>query len=332
MAKPTIEWRGNRPYLSWSEGGRRWRRSLGQIDSRAAEKIRSAKEAELEHGVRILPRLPTVRQFLEAYYDWYDATHPTTGGKLRSETKRFMAKFGHRHIDKITAWEVERWKASRLTDDEASPETVGKEIRRLKTAFKVGIGWNELDTNPMAKVQAPRGVRDVAVEFYGEEDLKALYEANPDRAPLWRFMANTGMRRGEVAKATKDDVAFYGKDRSEKRIRIESLSAKQRTKSGRWREVPLNAGACEALDQLPDKFVSCHADTISDWFSVDAAEAKIGGTLHRLRHTFCAHLAMAGVPLRRIQKFAGHADYKTTEMYAHLCPTGGMSEVQKINL
>jgi integrase len=142
-------------------------------------------------------------------------------------------------------------------------------------------------------------------------------------------MSNTGMRRGEVAKATKSDVVAYGE---EQRIRIESINAKKRTKSGKWREVPLNAAAVEALESLPDKFVSVHADTLSDWFKEDVKTAEIGGTLHRLRHTFCAHLAIAGVPLRRIQKFAGHADYKTTEMYAHLCPTGGMSEVQKISL
>jgi len=329
MAKPTIEWRGEVAYLSWSEGGKRWRRSAGKISSSAAEKIRSAKEAELEHGVRILPRLPTVRAFLEIYFDWYDAEHPTTGKKLRSECKRFIDRFGHRHIDKIKPKEIEDWKTSRLMDDEAAPETVGKEIRRLKTAFKVGMEWEELDVNPVAKVKAPRGVRDVVVEFYTLEDLKALYEANPARAPIWRFMVNTGMRRGEFAKACKADVVEYG---TEKRIWIESISPKIRTKSGKKRDVPLNEGALLALSELPDKFVKCHADTLSDWFTEDATAAKIGGTLHRLRHTFCAHLAMAGVPLRRIQKFAGHADYKTTEMYAHLCPTGGMSEVQKISL
>ncbi|GLQ96422.1 integrase [Dyella mobilis] len=270
-----------------------------------------------------------MRAYLETYFDWYDAEHPTTGGKLRSECKRFIDRFGHRHIDKVKPKEVEDWKTERLSDDEAAPETVGKEIRRLKTAFKRGIELEVLDFNPVAKVKAPRGVRDVAVEFYSVEDLTALYEANPARAAIWRFMANTGIRRGEFAKACKADVAEYGK---EKRIRIESLSPRIRTKSGKRREVPLNASALSALAELPNKFVKCHADTLSDWFTEDAEAAKIGGTLHRLRHTFCAHLAMAGVPLRRIQKFAGHADYKTTEMYAHLCPTGGMSEVQKINL
>lgn len=329
MAQPTLEWRGDIPYLSWAESGKRWRRSLGKITARAAEEIRSAKEAELRHGVRILPRLPTVRQFLEPYCDWYDAEHPTTGGKLRSEISKFMGRFGSRHIDKISPGEVERWKAERLTDDEAAAETVGKEIRRLKTAFGRGVEWKELDVNPMDGVKAPRGVRDVAVEFYTAEALQALYEANPLRADLWRFLANTGLRRGEIAKATKTDIVVYP---TETRIRVESVNAKVRTKSGKRREIPLNDGATRSLVSLPDKLVSVHADTVSDWFAKDAAKAEIGGNLHRLRHTFCAHLAMAGVPLRRIQMFAGHADYKTTEMYAHLCPTGGISEVMKINL
>ncbi|MGO1068284.1 tyrosine-type recombinase/integrase [Lysobacter sp. CA199] len=57
---------------------------------------------------------------------------------------------------------------------------------------------------------------------------------------------------------------------------------------------------------------------------------KIGGSLHRLRHTFCAHLVMAGVPLRRVQLLAGHADYKTTEIYAHLAPEGAKGAVDKL--
>lgn len=330
MAKPTIEWRGEIPYLSFAQGGKRYRRSLGKVSAKEAERKRSAVEAELTHGVKILPRLPTVKDFLEKnYFGWYDAEHPTTGKQLRSETKKFMEKFGHRNIDKLSAGEIERWKAARLTDDEAAPETVGKEIRRLKTAFSRGIEWGELDVNPMDGVRAPRGVRDVAVEFYTADALKSLYEANPLRADLWRFLANTGLRRGEIAKATKRDIVAYP---NETRIRVESVSAKVRTKSGKRREIPLNLACDVALLGLPDKLVGVHADTVSDWFARDAKVAEIGGNLHRLRHTFCAHLAMAGVPLRRIQMFAGHADYKTTEMYAHLSPVGGLSEVMKLRL
>lgn len=329
MATVTLEWRNERPYLSWVEGGNRWRRSLGKITASAAEKIRSAKEAELTHGVRILPRLPTVKQFLEPYLDWYEAEHPTTIRKARSECKRFLAKFGHRPIDTIRAAEVEAYKVERLRDDKAAPETVGKELRRLAAAFRRGMEWKEIDRNPLEGVKAPRGARDVAVKFYTAAELKELYKANPKRAALWQFAVNTGLRRGELAKATKDDVVSYADG---KRLRVESVSETERTKSGRMREVPLNKAAEKALKSLPERIAPVHPDTLSDWFAEDAKEAKIGGTLHRLRHTFCSHLAMKGVPLRRIQILAGHSDYKITERYANLCPQGASSEVGKINL
>ena len=42
------------------------------------------------------------------------------------------------------------------------------------------------------------------------------------------------------------------------------------------------------------------------------------GQIHILRHTFCSHLAMKGVPAKMIQELAGHADLTTTMRYMHL--------------
>ncbi|HHA2558802.1 TPA: tyrosine-type recombinase/integrase [Stenotrophomonas maltophilia] len=274
-----------------------------------------------------MPRLPKIRDYLEWYLDWYEAEHPTTVSKARSEVKRFIVRFGHRPIDSIRAVEVEQYKRSRLLDDKAAKETFGKEIRRLKAAFKRGLEWKELDVNPLDAVKAPRGVRSVAVKFYDRAAMRKLYRANPDRAPLWLFVAHTGLRRGEVVGMGKDAVAGY-------RLRIESdpdEDGQGRTKSGKWREVPLNRYARWALRHLPDPLVAVHRDTLSDWFASDARRAGIGGSLHRLRHTFCAHMVMAGVPLRRVQILAGHADYATTEkFYAHLTPEGDDGAVAKL--
>lgn len=46
--------------------------------------------------------------------------------------------------------------------------------------------------------------------------------------------------------------------------------------------------------------------------------AKSG--VHRLRHTFCSHLAMRGAPARAIEELAGHQDLATTQRYMHLSP------------
>jgi integrase len=40
-------------------------------------------------------------------------------------------------------------------------------------------------------------------------------------------------------------------------------------------------------------------------------------TFHDLRHTFITGLAAHGEPLRTIQEYLGHADAKTTQIYAH---------------
>lgn len=327
MAGVTIYYRNGVAYLQWREGGQRFRRSLGKLEAREAERIRSQKEAELTHGVRIIARLPTVRAYLEWYLDWYAAEHPTTEGKARSEVKRFIARFGHRPIDSLRPVEMEQYKRMRLVEDRAAPETVGKEVRRLQAAFRRGMEWKELDVNPLEGVKAPRGVRSVSVRFYDRAAMRRLYRANPARAPLWLFMAHTGLRRGEVVGLRKSAVQSH-------RLYVESDPGEDgvgRTKSGRWREIPLNRYARWALRHLPDPLVDVHGDTVSDWFAKDAKKAGIGGSLHRLRHTFCAHLVMAGVPLRRVQLLAGHADYATTEKYyAHLTPEGDDGAVRTL--
>lgn len=323
----TIYPRGEAWYLSWSEGGEHFRRSLGKVTRGEAERIRSAKEAELTHGVQILPRLPALRDFMDWYVDWYEADHPTTTKKLKSEIKPLLAAFGHRPVDTIQSTEIESWRKERLKTH--ARETVGKEIRRFKAACKVGIRLKVLTANPFVGVTAPRGTRSVAVRFYTAGEVGRL--AGTPHGALWRFMACTGIRRGEAVRVvqSKDVVA----DGARTVIRVESLpdnTGQGRTKSGEWREIPLNAAAEASLMELPDRIADCHPDTLGDWFTDEARAIGLGGTLHRLRHTFISHLVMAGVPLRRVQLLAGHEDYSTTEKYAHLAPAGTADTVGRL--
>jgi integrase len=48
---------------------------------------------------------------------------------------------------------------------------------------------------------------------------------------------------------------------------------------------------------------------------------------HDLRHTFETRMAGAGVPLRTLQEWMGHRDFKTTLIYADYQPSAGEAEL-----
>lgn len=332
--QPRIYQRDGIWQLYWRQDGRTFRRSLLTSDRSEAERIRIAKTAELATGTRILATAPPWRDWVAHYLDWFTRTHPADHS-ARSAMKPWTARFGSRQMDSISTGELQAFAAERLAT--LAPETVGREVRAIKAMYRRGVKWGELPTNPAADLEAPRGVRSVAVEFYSIDDLQRLYTASPRHRWTWQFMANTGLRRTEALRARREHIhrhAMIGTGRpAEHILRVESTDA-ARTKSGRWREVPLNASAMAALQHLGADLLipGMRPDSLTQAFDRDAKRAGIGGNLHRLRHTFCSHLVAAGVPLRTVQVLAGHSSITVTERYAHLGPATKLEAVQRVAL
>jgi integrase/recombinase XerD len=63
----------------------------------------------------------------------------------------------------------------------------------------------------------------------------------------------------------------------------------------------------------------------------DAGIAKKGVAIHTLRHSYATHLLEAGVNLRVIQRYMGHAQLETTMLYLHLTQKGQEDACQLIN-
>lgn len=307
----TLYKRGTRYYLNWSQDGVQYRRSLGPIDRKAAERLQAEKEAEL-HGFLTPSRGVTIEAVLADYLSWYSTARPTTHKRAASALKPLREALGHQAAEGTQPRAFEAWAAGR------PPASAEKALKLARAAFRRAIAQRQLARSPMDGVSIAKSLHSRAPAYYRPKQLDALYKTA--RGPLWAFMVATGIRRGEAAKAVRSDVRGG-------LLMVES-TAEGRTKSGKWRAVPLNRQAIDALASLgEDRLVDVHPDTLGDWFKKDATKAKLPGSLHWLRHTFCTALVQAGVSLHEVKRLAGHSSITVTEQYAHQAPGFGAAAV-----
>jgi len=156
---------------------------------------------------------------------------------------------------------------------------------------------------PKLKKGAPKALSEVQVK-----NVLALKLSRRDKA-LLVLLLDTGLRRGELAGLTQDDV-------HEDAIAVQG-------KSGR-RYVPLSSMARRALLGVELPWRGEHGEPLTKsgvYQAVKKALRKAGiaaGGPHLLRHTFGVHYAMAGGDLASLQTIMGHANASSTLIYLRL--------------
>lgn len=164
---------------------------------------------------------------------------------------------------------------------------------------------------------------------------------------LVRTAAMTGLRRSELLGLRWRDI-----DWTAQRVRVRNVVVRgEHSTAGKSdlstrRSVPLADRLLTELDTWSRKSVFTTDDDLV--FAHPQSGKALDGTkvtrrfqqacrdagvrvvrFHDLRHTFATRLAASGQPLRTIQEFLGHADAKTTQIYAHYAPSA--REVEMVN-
>lgn len=288
--------------LRWREGGKQHREPLGAVSAKEARIRRDAKSLELRTGKAVYSYAISFTQLADAYKAWHAVQYPDSHLRIRQIIDQHLVPdFRIDPINQISPAKVEHYKARRMKD--VAPATVAKEIRTLKAMLNWAVKSDQIEANPVRNVMAPQIVESRPPHWYTMEQLAELYKGR--HGSLWQFVANTGLRRGELkAFADKGDHIVI------------ASSQEARTKSGKWREVPLNRNGRAALDALGGR-IPLLGSSVNRAFQQDLPDGY-GGSPHSLRHSFGTHHAIKGTPIRVLQKLMGHARIQTTEIYMHV--------------
>jgi len=179
--------------------------------------------------------------------------------------------------------------------------------------------------------------------FYEHDVFRKLQAAAQDehKAILLLLGAHAGLRAGEIVGLEWSDINWDLRLITVQRAVWQGIVGLP--KSNKIRRVPMSETLYQRLRayrHLRGPRVLYQADgspvtraVLSDWLAdcEQAAGLPPDGHVHRLRHTFCSHLALAGVPPHVIQRLAGHHSLIITGRYLHLSPESAESAVTRLD-
>lgn len=270
---------------------------------------------------------------------------PSTIQDYRIMLNRHLTPFfGERPLDRIKPDEVVAYMAAKQRAG-LSSKTINNHLNFMHGLFRYAVkrGWTS--GNPVAAVDRPRDAgADPDIRFLDLAEFEALLRAVPDdvlgttEVTLYRAAGMTGLRQGELFALRWRDVDWAaGVIRVRRNYTRGAFGTPKSRRSSR--AVPMADRLAAELERHfqasahrgDDDLVFCHPQTghvldasrIRKRYKAALVRAGLRDVrFHDLRHTFGTHMAAAGAPLRAIQEWMGHRDYKTTLVYADYAPDG----------
>lgn len=242
----------------------------------------------------------------------------------KSTFKLALNHFGNIQLTDLSTQTIENYLHTRIR--ETSVFAARKDLANFSCAFNRAVRDGYLKQNPC------RGIRRFKLPeqqpmFYTKEEFNRLLDVldSEDLRDIVRFAINTGMRQGEIISLQWHQVNF-----DQEIITLDNRT--HITKTKKIRTLPFNHQVKSILlnryqNRITDQeFVftlngqPIDQDRFSKDFKKYVYNARVNPKLnfHSLRHTFASWLVQKGVSIYVVSKLLGHADIKTTEIYAHL--------------
>lgn len=249
--------------------------------------------------------------------------------RLTSETmenyqrslRQFFA-FCEKPFDEIERRDIRSW-LIHLEKKSYKPSTMNLKLFAVKLFYKYCVEEGFLAIDPAESI--PHRQLEEALPRYLEQEqlmqLRGLVENQTRERAIIEVLYTTGIRLKELIEMKNEDIVW-----SERMIYI-------RNGKGKKERIVLFTRQCEEWlrkylesrsDDLPFVFVTQDGTrplgrrVIQLNFESYREPLNVHLTVHMLRHTFAAHLAIKGMPLACIQVLLGHDSPHQTQLYARL--------------
>jgi integrase len=227
-----------------------------------------------------------------------------------------------------------------------APKTVQNVHRMMHRALSDAVRWGYLPRNPAKDAQPPRVGRSRPTIWTPPQLGVFVGQVRHDRFfALWLLVVTTGLRRGELAGLTRQDVDLVHKRVSPSVPRVvvagRAVESETKTRAG-VRSLALDPDTTAALHDYIERwsverrllgqgsqllFVwpdgrPLHPDTITSRFHKHCIEAGLPRIrVHDVRHSYASAALSAGVPAKVTSERLGHATAAfTLQTYAHIIP------------
>lgn len=334
-------------------GAPKYRTASLRGTKREAERALAALVTDVATG-KAAPSAVTVEALLDQWLEHLDdqGRSPTTMNGYRSLRDQLPAKFLKLPLKKVTPKVLDDLYRQLGQKPGRGPSTVHHFHRLLRGAFNQAMRWEMLDRNP-AKLASPPTGQTIEVEPPTADEVRRVLTAaaqsqNPENALIFRLMAATGCRRGELCGLRWSDV-----DLDDGTVVFRQSIAQvgrhltvKDTKAHQQRTVALDVGTREALQRhheamqhrasiarvklprtgrvfadAPDGSAPIPPDRLTQAWTRSAESVGVDSRLHDLRHFQASLLLDAGESVTTVAARLGHRDTATTlRVYSHLMP------------
>lgn len=235
--------------------------------------------------------------------------------------KYLIEYFGNIFLNELDRNKIQNYLESRIQN--TSVYAARKDLINLKAAFNIALEDKHILLNPCKGIKQYKLPEKQPLYFTFEEYQKLCTVIEDQQfKDLVMIAINTGMRLMELLTLRWDQINL--------RDNIITLNNREHiTKSKRIRSIPINEITYKILNRLFEThddfyvfdYLKHSTDAkVSHLVKFYVLKAKLNPKLHfhSLRHTFASWLIQGGVNIYLVSKLLGHANIKTTEIYAHL--------------